>query len=403
MGNYDMIARMTAMFSRRPRGGACLAPPRGERLNGALLFLVFLALSGCTQRGPSEPLWIGHVAPLSGSDKTAGEQAQRGIRLAITQANADPNLVLGRKVAVRHADSRGGGRDAEAEAVRLVSVNRVVALLGGTDAVQSEHLIRSAESAGVPVVVQAAPPAESLSENAFCCTPSLSRRGNVLAHFVARDGLKAETIALVVDERDRAAVALADAFRSAAPKDSVARFSFQKTEDLADVLVRAAKGKPRAIVLAGSVRDLPRLWSQLQKASFDAPLVFAGEDSALAALVADRDMGENVYAATSYLGSDPTSGNADFSRKYQAQYQEPPDGNAALAYDGARILFEAIRAANRTNAANMREALAGLQGFESVTGPLTFGEDHFAKRPLFVVQIKQGQATLVRRYAADEP
>lgn len=355
------------------------------RFLAAALFLPFLALSGCTQRGPSEPLWFGHVAPLSGSEKTTGEQAQRGIRLAVTQADIDSNLVLGRRIAVRHADSRGEGHDAEAEAVRLVSVNRVVALLGGTDAVQSEHLIRGAESAGVPVVVQAAPPAGTLSENAFCCTPSLSRRGSVLARFVAREGLKAKTIALVVDERDRAAVALMDAFRSAAPKDRVTRFGFQKPEEFVDAVVRAAKAKPRAIVFAGSVRDLPRLRSEVHKASLDVTLVFAAEDSALPALVADKDAGENVYAITTYLASDPASGNAEFSQKYQAQYHEPPDGNAALAYDGARMLFEAIRAANTTTAATVREALAGLQGFESVTGPLTFAADHFAKRPLFVV------------------
>jgi branched-chain amino acid transport system substrate-binding protein len=348
-------------------------------------------------------LWIGHVAPLSGPGKAAGEQAQRGIRLAVAEADADPNLVLGRKIAVRHADSRGDGRDAEAEAVRLVSVNRVVALLGGTDAVQSENLARGAESAGVPVVVQAAFPTEALNENAFCCTNSLNRRGKVLAHFVARDGLKAENITLLVDESDRAAVAIADAFRSTTPKDRLARFSFQKPEELADALMRAAKGKPKALVFAGSIRDLPRLRSEHHKASLDVPVVFAGDDGALSALLADRDLGENVYAITSYPGPDLASSNAEFAKNYQAQFHDSPDANAALAYDGARILIEALRAANGTNAPKLREALAGLQGFESVTGPLTFGDDHFAKRPLFMVQIKQGRATLARRYAADEP
>jgi branched-chain amino acid transport system substrate-binding protein len=349
-----------------------------------------------------EPLWIGHVAPLSGPEKAAGEHAQQGIRLAIVEVDAEPNLVLGRKVAVRHADTRGDGKDAEAEAVRLVSVNRVVALLGGTDAFQAEHLVRGAESAGVPVVVQAAFPADSLSENAYCCAPSLSQRGKVLARFVAKDGFKAENVALLVDERDRAAAAVADAFRSAVSKDRLARFGFQKPDEFAGLLTRAAKGKPKAVVFAGNVRDLPKLRSEQQRSSLDVPLVFAGEDGALPALLADRDLGEHVYAITSYLSSDPARSNAEFSSKYQAQFHEQPDVNAALAYDGARILFEALRSANSTNPATLRGALAGLQSFESVTGPLTFGDDHFARRPLFVVQIKQGQAHLSRRYGADD-
>jgi ABC-type branched-subunit amino acid transport system substrate-binding protein len=284
----------------------------------------------------------------------------------------------------------------------LVSVNRVAALLGGTDAVQSEHLARGAESAGVPVIVQAAFPARVLNENAFCCAPSLSRRGEVIGRFVSQNGLKADNVVLLVDERDRAALAVADAIRNSSSNVQVTRFGFQKLEEIADLLARAAKAKPKAIVFACSGRDLRRLRVEQEKLSLHVPVVFAGEDVALPSLIAERDIGEGVYAVTSFSASNPVSAKSEFFKKYQGQFHEPPDVSAALSYDSARILTEALRTANTTSAGALREALAGLHGFESVTGPLSFGEDHFARRPLFAVQITQGQATLMRHYGADE-
>jgi branched-chain amino acid transport system substrate-binding protein len=339
---------------------------------------------------------------MSGPEKSAGEHAQHGIRIAVAEVNTESDPVLGRKIAVRHADAHSDGHDAEAQAVRLVSVNKVAALLGATDAVQAEHLARGADSAGVPVVLQAALPRAASNENAYSCTASLSRRGQVLAWFVARDGLKVHPVAMLVDERSSAAGAIADAFTRELPKDHMLRLGFKDTKEFADLLARAAKGNPEALLVVGDVHDLPQLRAEQEKTGLAVPLIFGGEDGALPALLADRPTGDLVYLATSYLASDAAARNELFVKKYEEQFHEPPDVHAALAYDGACILFEALRAANTTNAPKVREALPELKDFESVTGPLSFAKDHHARRPLFVVQVKDGQAALSKRYEPDD-
>src|SRR5438132_3170893 len=110
------------------------------------------ALTGCSSRVSSEPIAIGHVAPLSGPDKAAGEQAKQAILLAVEAVNGTESSVLGRRIEVRHADTHGDLEALGNEAVRLITVNRVVALLGGSDAEQADRLSRATQPYGVPVV-----------------------------------------------------------------------------------------------------------------------------------------------------------------------------------------------------------------------------------------------------------
>jgi branched-chain amino acid transport system substrate-binding protein len=409
------------LFSGRPRGGAgCIAPLRGRPLNVLVAALLALAV-GCSRQGTPETLWLGHISPLTGTDKPMGDRARQGISIAVDELNSKAEeLILGRKVVVRHADAHSDSRAAEAEAVRLASVNRVVALLGGTDAVQAEQLARGAEAAGVPVVLQAAVPAPG--DRAFSVVPSLGRRGNVLGKFASVEK-KFGKVAIILEERFSAASPVADAFARELPKDAAPRFTYQKAEetasreapkdgvprppiknadDLPAAIAKAMAAKPEAVLFIGSAHEFPGLRSELRKSLPSAPVIFGGDDSGLSALQSDPSVGEDVYAATSYLPGDETAANQSFIKRYQEQFHEQPDVNAALAYDGTRLLAEAIRKAGTMNPVKVREALAETDGFESVTGALKFGKDHHAVRPLYVVQIKKGQAVLQKRYGGEE-
>jgi branched-chain amino acid transport system substrate-binding protein len=337
---------------------------------------------------------------MTGAEKSAGDHARQGIRSAVDgMGTKADHLVLRRRVAVRQADARSDASAAEAEAVRLVSVNRVVALLGGTNSAQAEQLARGADAVGVPVVVQAALPKPG--ETTFSMAPSLGRRGQVLGKYTAAV-TKAEKIAVCTDERSNAAGPVADAFARQLPRDGAPRFSFKKADEFPQVVGSAASVKPQAVLFVGSGRDLARFRGELQKALPSVTVFFGGDESSLPALLDDRAGGEGVYLATSYIAGDESAANQDFVKKYEEQFHEPPDVNAALAYDGTRLLAEAIRKAGAITAAKVRDALAETDGFESVTGALKFGKDRHAKRPLFVVQIKNGQPVLQKRYGTDD-
>jgi branched-chain amino acid transport system substrate-binding protein len=359
----------------------------------------FLA-TGCGQKSPAEPIWIGSVASLTGADKAAGEHARHGITLAVDEANQEDNLVLGRKVAVRHADAGTSGEAAQSQAERLVSLNHVIALLGGTDSAQAERLARAVQSSSVPLLVQSGLARVSLNESTFSCAGSPARRGQVLGEYALKEAKWSRPLVLA-DSRNPAFTVVADAFAKVFPSDTVTRLDYKTPEELADLADRFGKARPQTVLFAGVPRDLARVGSELRKAGLTLPLLFAGDPGTLSQ--AASDAGTDLYLATPWIRDAAGTLNLDFVKKYEARFTEAPDVNAALAYDGARLLFEAIRKAQAGNAAKVREELPKVEGFESLTGPLTLGKDHNARRKLFVVRLKAGRSELVKEYPPTNP
>src|SRR5581483_4629601 len=152
------------------------------------------------------------------------------------------------------------------------------------------------------------------------------------------------------------------------------------------------KANPQAVLLAGTAADLGRLRARLGEKS-SVPLLFGGDAENLAALQADREAGEGVYLATPYVADAGVPQGQEFAKKYQERFHELPDLYAGLAYDSARLLFEGMRRAKSTPAGKAREELPKIDHFDSLTGPLAVNpDDHYARRPVFVVRLQDRQA-----------
>ncbi|HZT80184.1 MAG TPA: ABC transporter substrate-binding protein [Gemmataceae bacterium] len=361
--------------------------------------LAAVAAAGCTGKTPPEPILLGHVAPLTGPDKAAGVHAKQGILLAVEEANQDDNLVLGRKVNVVHADAPTP-EAAQAEATRLLTVNKAVALLGGAGAAQAERLARAAQSGGAPLVTQTGLPAALVNEHVFSSDVAPARLGQVLARY-AKEELKAGRAAVLADARSPACAALADGFATEFGRDAAPVLEHRAAADLAGAAGRAAKGKPAAVLVAGPAGDFGKARAELAKALPNVPLLFGGDTADTAALLANPDAAAGVAVATPYAAEAPGAANEAFVKAYRERFKEAPDASAALAYDGARMLFEALRQAKGTAPATVREQLGKLDGFAGLTGPLAVGKGRHARRPVFVARAEAGGVKLLKAYEPD--
>ena len=117
------------------------------------LWLPVVCLAGCLNRSEPEPVLFGQIVPLSGPDRAVGERIRNGLILAVEDANRDENRVLGRRVAVLTPDGGSNVEDIRHKAVRLVTIDRALALLGGAGWEQLEGLSSVAQSHHVPVIV----------------------------------------------------------------------------------------------------------------------------------------------------------------------------------------------------------------------------------------------------------
>ena len=70
---------------------------------------------------------------------------------------------------------------------------------------------------------------------------------------------------------------------------------------------------------------------------------------------------------------DKTPVSEAFNAAYEAEYGNPPEAVfAALGYDGIKLMADAITRAGTIDGAAVRDALAATQGFEGVTGTISY-------------------------------
>jgi ABC-type branched-subunit amino acid transport system substrate-binding protein len=97
-----------------------------------------------------------------------------------------------------------------------------------------------------------------------------------------------------------------------------------------------------------------------------------------------------VVVVTPYDLSAPTA----FARRYRDKYQREPTVAAALAYDALTLWAQVGRRANGFDPAAVRTELLNRETpFESLSGPLTFADDHTARRKVFVTRKEDGRRT----------
>jgi branched-chain amino acid transport system substrate-binding protein len=386
----------------------------------ATWLLPLLAL-GCGGKAEPPPVVIGHLSPLSGPQKAAGASARQGILLAVEDANRDPEEKgAGRRVLVLHTDTQGSPTAFGAEVTRLVKVNKVAALLGGMTSADLKQFLRLTPPGVLLISPRGSPGNEPPGNAVYFTGLSIGDQGKALARFAARKKFRHVILLYREDDQYRA---LADAFReqflqimaSKSPRSRgriAGAWRFGKEAPIQDRARRIPgprDGGARnpstpvdAVVVAGKPGDVLRLREALDSGRSAIPILFGGGEGSLAEFLEDPPSGGDIFLVTAFSPDADFDQTREFVRRFQKRFGEPPDVHAALAYDGARLLFAALRQATETDSASVEKALSELKDFPSLTGPVALVKNHQARRVAFVLRLDHGQAARVARFGPEE-
>jgi branched-chain amino acid transport system substrate-binding protein len=365
----------------------------------ATLVLCIVA-TGCGSRGDPEPFTIGQVVALSGANREAGEHARNGAGLAIEMATAEQHRVLGRRVAVRHVDDRGDATSAGPEAVRLLTLNRAVALLGGPDAAAGEELARAARTYGTPVLLTADMAQMPAGESVFLLNAAPAARGAALARYAIAE-LHCHHVVALTGSDNPIATDLVAAFVkrwSAHPRDDqsarVDAHVCHNDAEWTEQCQRAVAAKPDAVLLAADPQEFGNQRARLQSAGQQVPVLYGGPDVGAADLAEANRERLSTYRVTAFAAdADLGPKGKAFVEQYQQRFHIPPDLPAALAFDGVQLVIDALERCQSPQPVRLCGALQSAE-YASVTGPLSLADRH-AKRRLFVMQSKNGESKVV--------
>jgi branched-chain amino acid transport system substrate-binding protein len=153
---------------------------------------------------------------------------------------------------------------------------------------------------------------------------------------------------------------------------------------------------PDGIFVPGYYTEVGLIALQARQLCITVPL-FGGDGWESSSLVSIGGTAlEGDYFSTHFSPEDTSPAVQNFVKAFKTKYNETPDAMAALGYDSAMMLADAIKKAGATDGAKIRDALAAEKNFPGVTGNITMDANRNASKPAVILTIKNGQFKYVQ-------
>lgn len=366
--------------------------------------LLFSLACGGERRG-ADAILVGHVASMTGDTATFGRSADQGMRLAIEEINAAGG-VLGRPLELITEDDRSITEEARTAAQKLLQRDQVVALLGEVASSRSLAAAPEAQRAGVPMISPGStnPKVTEVGDYVFRACFIDPFQGAVMARFAVED-LRGRRLAILFDFKQDYSVGLAEFFRQKARElgaEIVADERYTSGDiDFRPQLTTIRAANPDAVFVPGYYTEVGLIARQAREKGLNVPLLGGdGWDSEKTVEIGGEAV-DGYYFSTHYAADSDNPRVQEFVRKFAAQNGSTPDAMAALGYDAAGILADALGRAGATDGAKLRDAIAATAGFEGVTGRISMDEKRNARKDAVVLEIEGGKFRYHKTVSAD--
>lgn len=354
---------------------------------------------GAAGGGGGEVL-VGEYGSLTGGQATFGQSTHNAVMMAMDEVNAAGGIG-GRKIKVITEDDQSKAEEAANAVTKLISQNNVVAVLGEVASSSSLAAAPICQSNKVPMITPSStnPTVTEKGDYIFRMCFLDSYQGDSMAKYLTRK-LGIKTAAILIDVKSDYSTGLAGFFEKSFVANGgriVAKQSYaQGDNDFKSQLTTLRAANPQVLYVPGYYNDIGQIAIQARDLGMKQPLVGGdGWESPKLVEIGGKAL-EGCFYSNHYFPGDPSNTVRDFVTKYKERYGQTPDALAALGYDAAKVLAEAMkRAGAKLEGQAIRDAIASTKGHVGVTGAITLGPDRNpVGKKLVIVEVKNGQLTL---------
>ena len=322
----------------------------------------------------TDPVKIGVIFPLSGNAAGAGTSAKDAVELAAEIVNAAhpelkgiplaedaglPNL-NGAKIELIVADHQGNPATGQQQTLRLITQEKVVAMLGAYHSSVSSAATQVAERYGIPFIVGDSVAADITSRGfkwVFRVTPVASDFAYNYMQFLGdmkKAGHKVDSIA-VVNENTDYGTSISGTVLEAAAKAGLTvaahiAYSANSTDVSAQVLELKQK-KPDVVIFIGYTND-EILYMKTLKALDYLPTMIIGDDSGFsdpAFIPAVGDLAEGAINRSAWDVGKPGSNTYKINEMFKQKTGRDMDDTSGRDMQAFFVLADAINRAGSTD------------------------------------------------------
>ena len=364
----------------------------------ACLFLALMLAFGAA--ASAESVKVGLIAPLTGEVAVYGNAVKEAVQLYIDDFNAadhpfDINLII--------YDDKGDPTEAMNAYNKLVYQDDIAVLLGPVTPSPTFGVAEASVDDGIPALTPTAthPDVTTYGDNFFRACFEDPFQGGSMAKFASSE-LKATTAAIIYNNADTYSIGLRDAFMKTAEEVGL---TVTTTEaygasdiDFRAQLTNIIKTNPDVLFIPYYYNVTYMICSQARELGYTGTFLGVdGTDGVLAIEGADVSVFDGMYFANHYSADSDSPVTQAFIKEYTDKYGATPNALAALGYDGAMIVCDALERVNNDGVkidgeSSYEAIIEALRATEvdGVTGHITFDENNNPIKTLSIIQIKDG-------------
>ena len=375
---------------------------------GGLAIAMSIALTGCGGGEKAKPaaqtneIKIGGNVEMTGGVANYGNQALSGMKLAFKQVN-ESGGVLGKKINLILADNKSEPAEAANATTKLITQDKVSIVMGPIVSSNVLATVKIAEDNKVVVMTPTGTNEKITVDNgkvrpfAFRACFIDPFQGRVMANYATKS-LKAKTAVIYIDSSSDYSKGVAAAFEETFVKNGgkvAGKEAFlQKDQDFKATLTKIKAMNADIVFIPAYYEEVGKIVKQARELGINQPLLGTdGWDNPKVVEIAGAAALNNTFFSNHYSSQDSDPNVKKFIDAYKAEYKEEPSSMAALGYDAAMIVIDAIKRANTTDAAKVKEAMEQTKNLQVSTGIVTMDSNHNPIKSAVVIEMKDGKQT----------
>ncbi len=345
---------------------------------------------------------VGEFASLTGGNASFGQSSHSGTVLAIEEINAAGG-VLGKKLKLITEDDQSTAGQPATIARKLISQDKIVALLGEVASSKSLEAAPICQQNKIPMISPAStnPKVTEVGDYIFRVCFIDPFQGTVMSKFALSKGWK--NVAVLTDVKQDYCVGLAEFFTKHFTANGGKITKEQKystgDKDFKAQLTSLKTGKPDAIFVPGYYAEVSLIAKQAKLLGIKAPLLGGDGWVGDSLIKVAGNALDGSFLSCHFSSDDKDEVVQGFVKKYQAKYGQVPDDMAALGYDSAVILAEAIKRAGTTDGEKLRDAIAKTKDHKGITGVITLDAQRNASKPAVILGIVDQKYQFIEKVA----
>lgn len=367
----------------------------------AMVLACLIGFSGCTKK--TDEILIGEFGTLTGGEATFGQSTNKGLRMALDEINAAGG-VKGKKIKLITYDNQGKTDETAAVVTRLITQDKVVAIIGEVASGRTLVAAPIAQQYKVPLITPSSthPKVTEKGDYIFRICFIDPFQGAVMAKFMT-ENLKLKKVAILRDVKNEYSVGLADTF----VKEVTARggevlidVSYQANDiDFKAQLTQIKSKNPEVIFVPGYYTDAGLITVQARQLGIKA--IFLGGDGWDSPKLHEiaKDAANGSYFSNHYSTDSTDPVVQEFIQKFKTQFNELPDAMAALGYDAGKVLAMALMNVKDITPENIKNEIAKTKDFPGVTGVITLDAQRNAIKSAVIVKVEGNDKKFVTKMA----